>query len=88
MVNSFVVYGSDTLSQDISTEFSLKYCLFGSVELTKNADPNKYQHSDCGIGFDSRSIFPIPNFDCRKNAVTFGVDMSSSVHANNKTKIF
>ena len=39
-----------------------------------------------GIGLDSCSLFSIPNFDWGKNAIIFGVDMSSSVHANNKNK--
>ena len=60
--------------------------MFGAVKLTKNANPNKYSYSGYGIGFDSCSLFSIPNFDSEKNAIIFGVDMSSSVHANNKNK--
>ena len=43
-------------------------------------------YSDYGIGFDSRSLFSIPNFDRSKNAIIFGVDMSSSVPIYNKKK--
>ena len=39
-----------------------------------------------GIGFDSGSLFSIPNFDWGKNVIIFGVDMSSSVDINNKKK--
>ena len=60
--------------------------MFGAVKLTKNTNPNKYSYSGYGIGFDSRSLFSIPNFDWGKNVIIFGVDMSSSVHANNKNK--
>ena len=60
--------------------------MFGSVKLTKNADPKKYCYSTYEIGFDSRSFFSNPNFDCGKNVIIFGVDMSSAVHANNKNK--
>ena len=35
--------------------FTLKDCLFGSDKLAKNADPDKYLHSDHGIGFDLSS---------------------------------
>ena len=42
---------------NLNTDFKLKNCLFGSVELTKNADPDKYKYSDYGIGFASRSEF-------------------------------
>ena len=37
--------------------------MFGNTEITKNADPSKYSYSGYGIGFDSSSIFSIPNFD-------------------------
>ena len=60
--------------------------MFGPVKLTKNANLNKYSYSGNGIGFHSRSLFSIPNFDCGKNIIIFGVDMSSSVHDNNKNK--
>ena len=60
--------------------------MFGNVKITKNADPNKYSYSRCGITFDSSSLFSIPNFKWGKRAIIFGVDMSSSVHANNKNK--
>ena len=76
----------DKWSQDLNAKFTLKDCLFGNVKLTKNADPNKYSYSGYGIGFDSRSIFSVLNFDWGKSAIIFGVDMSSSVHAINKYK--
>ena len=38
VVNLFVVYELDTWSQDLSTDFTLKNCLFGAVKLAKNAD--------------------------------------------------
>ena len=73
-------------SQDLNAKFILKYCLFGAVKLTKNADPTKYSYSGYGIGFDSYSLFSIPNFHWGKTAIIFEVNMSSSVHANNKNK--
>ena len=42
------------LPRDLNSEFTLKYCLFGAVKLTKNADPDKYSYSGYHIGFDSR----------------------------------
>ena len=41
VVNLFIVYELDTWSLNLNTDFTLKDCLFGSVKLTKNADPNK-----------------------------------------------
>ena len=63
VVNLFIVYELDAWSWDLNADFTLKDCLFGSVNLTKNADPDKYSYSGYGIGFDSRSLFSYPGFD-------------------------
>ena len=63
-----------------------KDCLFGDVEWAKNSDPDKYLYSGDCIGFDSRSLFSRQNFHWGKNVITFGVDMSSLVHIDNKKK--
>ena len=60
--------------------------MFESVKLTKNADPVKYKYSGYGIGFDSRSQFSFTDGTMGKNVFIFGVDMSLSVHANNKNR--
>ena len=86
VVNLFIVHELNRWSQDLNAKFTLNNCLFGNVKITENVEPNKYSYSGYGIGFDSRSLFSIPNFDWGKNAIIFGVDMSSSVHANNKKK--
>ena len=39
----------------LNTNFTINNCLFGSLKLTKNADPNEYKYSGYGIGSDSRS---------------------------------
>ena len=57
---------------------------FRSVKLTKNADLNKYKYRGYSIGFDSRSKFSLPDGSMGKNVIIFGVDMSSSVHIDNK----
>ena len=43
IVNLFTIYELDTWSRDLSTDFTLKDFLLGSVKLTKNADPDKYK---------------------------------------------
>ena len=69
-----------------STDFTLKNCLFGSVKLTKNADPHKYKCSGYGIGFDSYSEFLFTDGSMGKIIIIFGADMSFSVHIDNKGK--
>ena len=85
VVNLFIVYELDRWSQDLNAEFTLKDCFFGAAKSTKNTDPDKYSYSGHVIGFDSRSIFSLPNFDWGKNVI-FGVDNSSSVHIDNNKK--
>ena len=83
MVNLYIVYELNMWSQDLNAEFTLKHCLFENVSITTNTDTNKYSYSRCGIGFDSCLLISLLNDWC-KNVIIFGVDISSSVHANNK----
>ena len=71
---------------NLNTDFKLKNCLFGSVELTKNADPDKCKYSDYGIGFASRSEFSFTDGRVGTNVIMFGADMSSYVHIDNRSK--
>ena len=80
------VYGLDTWSRDLNSDFTLKDCLFGSVKLTKNADLGKYVCSCYGTGLDSLSEISLPDGSVGKNIITFEVDMSSSVYIDNKIK--
>ena len=64
---------------------ALDKSLFGAVKLVKNADINKYRYSGYDIRFHRSGTFSVGNgFD--KNVIIFGVDMSSSVHVDNKKK--
>ena len=48
------LYTSYTLNpRNFNADFTLGNCLFGSVNLTKNTDLDKYKYSGYGIGFDS-----------------------------------
>ena len=49
VVNLVIVYELDTWSRDLNDKFTLKDCLSGNVELTKNADHDKHSYSECGI---------------------------------------
>ena len=56
----------------------------GAVKLTKNADPDKYRYNGYGIGFDLPSELSLPDGSMGKNVIIFGVNMSSTVHIDNK----
>ena len=59
--------------------------LFGAVTLTRNVDIDKYRYSGYGIRFDRKSSF-FPGGGFGQIVIIFGVDMSSSVHVDNKKK--
>ena len=59
--------------------------LFGAVELTKNADIDKYKCSGYGIGFDGKGFYSIGN-KIGRNVIIFGVNMDSSTNLDNKDK--
>ena len=71
---------------NISDCLTLENCLFGAVSLTKNADIDKYKYSGYGIGFDRHGSFSFPGIGLGRNKIVFEVDMSSSVHIDNKKK--
>ena len=60
-VNLFIIYELDIWSGD------LKDSLFGAVKVTKNAVLDKFSCPGYGIGFGSRSLFSLSNFDRSKN---------------------
>ena len=57
VINLYIYYILNPWLRNLNTDFTLKNCLFESVELTKKADPGKYKYSGYGIGFYSRSEF-------------------------------
>ena len=43
-----------------------------------------YGISSCGIEYDTRTEFSLPDVSVGKNVIIFGVDMISSMHIDNK----
>ena len=85
VVNIYIFYELGAPSSNVNDP-TLKYCLFGTVVLTKNADIDKYGYSGYGIGFDSRGSFSFPGGGFGQNVLIFGVDMSFSSRIGNKKK--
>ena len=85
IVNLYIVY-EISKNFPISSYPTLENCLFGAVSLTKNInDINEYKYAGYGMGFDRKGKFSAGNGSGR-NCIIFGVDMSSSVHVDNKRK--
>ena len=87
MVNFFIIYKLDSWPRNFDTDFTLGGCLFGGVKLTKNFDPDKYSYSGYGIGFYTRWEYSLPDVSVNENDITFGVDMTSSMHIDTRGKI-
>ena len=85
VANTYIIYELGVSSSNDSDP-TLKNCLFGAVTLTKNADIEKYGCSGYGIGFDRRGSFSFPGGGFGENVIIFGVDVSSSIHIDNKGK--
>ena len=68
--------------KSLLTVLKLKHCLFGATRIGKNSDKYKWVYTGYGITFDGRGSWSCSN-DFAKNVVIFGVDNSSSSHADN-----
>ena len=85
IINIYIFYDLES-NLNYNPDFTLEKCLFGGVKITKNADVDKYKYSGYGTGFDWRGVFTHPTGSFGNNAIIFGIDMSSSVHIDNKEK--
>ena len=87
VINPYIPYTPSPQLKKLNTDFTLGNCLFGSVRLTKNADPDKNKYSGYGIRFDSPSEFLFTNGNYGKNLSFLElIFWSSSVHLDNKRK--
>ena len=84
IVNIYIAY-EISRNYNISSYSTLENCLFGAVSLNKHVDIDQYRYSGYGIGFDRRGRFSFGN-GFGRNVIILGAYMSSSVHANNKTR--
>ena len=83
----FYIHELVKCSEELNSDFNWNDCLLGGVKLAKNAEQDKYMYSGYGTEFNSPPLFSLPNFDCGKNVIIFGVDMGSLVYINNKKMI-
>ena len=59
--------------------------MFRAVKLTKHPDIDQYKYYWDDIVFDRKGLFSLGN-EIGKNVIIFGVDMSLSLHIDNKKK--
>ena len=70
VVNIFITYELGASSSH-NNDSALKNCLSGAVNLTKNADIDKYGYSGYGTVFDRRSCFSFPGGGFGQNVLFF-----------------
>ena len=86
VVNIYIVYKLDPLASARDKSFTIQNVLFGAMQITKNTTDN-----DKRSEFDERSEFGHTiteggrtHTTNARNVLTFGADMSFSVHATNR----
>ena len=86
IVNIYIVYR--LIPRTNNSNVVLENCLFGVIVIknTTNPDPDKYEYSGYGIGFDSKGSYTHRDGGFGKHVIIFGADMSNSKHGNNETK--
>ena len=85
IVNIYIIYLIDPISNSRNTDYTVQNALFGGVEITKNAtDTSKHKYEGYGICFDEGGTFSKGGINNGRNVLIFGVHENSLVHANNK----
>ena len=87
IVNVYIVYYLDAWPRNPTNNFKFKNCLFGATSVVKNTDKEKHLYSGYRITFDSAGSWSFDNGIAR-NVIIFGVDNSSSSHADSRKNNF
>ena len=88
MVNIYIFYEISSSNNNNSNYPTLKNYLVGAVSLTENADFDKPKCFGYRIRFDWHWSYSHPSGGNKRNAIMFGVDMSSSTKIDNRKNIF
>ena len=84
IVNIYIVYLIDPISNSRNTDYTVQNALFGGVKITKNAtDTSKHKYEGYGICFDKGGMFSMGNINNGRNVLIFGVHENSVIHSNN-----
>ena len=85
IVNIYIVYLIDPISNSRNTDYTVQNALFGGVKIIKNAtDISKHKYERYGICFDEGGMFSMGNINNGRNVLIFGVHENSVIHSNNK----
>ena len=85
IVNIYIVYLIDSISNSRNTDYTVQNALSGGVKISKNAtDASKHKCEGYGVCFDEGAMFSMGNINDGRNVLIFGVQESFLVHKNNK----
>ena len=85
ILNIYIVYLIDPISNFRTNDYKVQNALFGGVKITINAtDTSKHKYEGYGICFEEGGNFNKGNISNGKNVLIFGVHENSLVHAKNK----
>ena len=85
IVNIYIVYLIDPISNFRDTEYTVQNTLFGGAKITKNAtDTSKHKYEGYEKRFDEGGTFIKGGINNGRNALIFEVHENSLVHAINK----
>ena len=83
IVNIYIIYLIDPISNSRNTDYTVQNALFGGVEITKNAtDTSKHKYE--GYGICLMKVVHLVKEELTVVETFFGVHENSLVHANNK----
>ena len=77
VINIYCVYQIEPISNNKDNTFTVQNALFGAMQITKNADTDRYKYKGFGICFDEGGLFSIGNINNGRNE-------NSVIHSNNK----
>ena len=85
IINIYIVYLIDLISNSRYTDYTVQNALFGGVKTTKNVtDTSKHKYEGYKIRFDEGGMFSMGNINDGRNVLIFGVHENSVIHSNNK----
>ena len=83
----YTLFDLDDQQKSPTNNFKFKNCLFGATNIVKNSHKEKYVSNEYGITFDTAGSWHFGNNFVR-SVVIFGIDNSSSSHADNRQNNF
>ena len=69
VINLYIFFVLNPWLRYLNTDYTLNNSLFGSVKLTKKADPDKCKYRGYNIGFDSCSEFSLLDGSMKKTGI-------------------